>query len=110
MKISTKILGAVAVAGLVATGGSAFTAGGLTLAAEKQTAFIGGTVSQTVTGASLESIVYGYFSVADAKISSVTLTFIGPSSAPTANRSPLSSPGASWWSALRPRRSSPVPP
>jgi hypothetical protein len=59
MRKSTKFIGALAVAGLVAAGGSAFTSIGLTNNAPSSV-FVGGTVSQSVTGASLNSIVYTY--------------------------------------------------
>lgn len=71
---SKKILGAVAVAGLVATGGSAFTAGGLSGA--PSTMFVGGSVDQTITGAVISSVVYDVDEAAN-KITSVTLTFTG---------------------------------
>lgn len=67
-----KILGAVAVAGLVATAGSAFTAGGLSGA--PSTMFVGGSVDQSVTGATISSVVYDVDEAAN-KIDAVTLTF-----------------------------------
>jgi hypothetical protein len=54
-----KVLGAVAVAGLVATGSAAFTATGLTNNAGS-TKYVGGTVSQSVTGATLSTVTYSF--------------------------------------------------
>lgn len=68
------LLGAVAVAGLTAAAGSAFTGTGLSTTAGP-TQFVGGTVSQSVTGATLSSIVYGYTDGTKTAVSSVTLTF-----------------------------------
>jgi hypothetical protein len=55
MRKSTKFLGALAVAGLLAAGGSAFTSTGVTNNAGA-TQFVGGTISQNVTGATLSSL------------------------------------------------------
>jgi hypothetical protein len=69
-----KLIGAVAVAGIVAAGGSAFTGTGVTDAAAGSQ-FVGGTVSQTITGATLNDIAYGFTNAADTTINAVTLTF-----------------------------------
>jgi hypothetical protein len=71
MRNSTKLLGAVAVAGVVAATGSAFTGGGLTSSAP-QSQFVGGTVGQTVSGAILESTAY---TVVDNVVTNIHLTF-----------------------------------
>jgi hypothetical protein len=77
MRKFTKLVGAVAVAGLVAAGGSAFTATGL-LNSAGASQYIGGTVTQSVTGATLESIEYGFSdSPANTSVSSVTLGLSG---------------------------------
>ena len=76
MRTNTKkLLGAVAVAGLVATGGSAFTAGGLSRdAALGSTDALGGQITQSVTGeAVLNSIDYGRD--ASGVATDMTLTF-----------------------------------
>jgi hypothetical protein len=68
--------GALALASLAAFGGSAFTGSGVTMAAPTSQ-FIGGTVSQSVTGATLQSVAYG-FKAGDAThtiLTSATLTF-----------------------------------
>ena len=66
-------LGALAVAGLVATAGSAFTASGLSTSGQAPSSqFVGGSVSQTNTGAVLESTKY---TVANNKVTGIDLTF-----------------------------------
>ena len=78
MNISKRAKLMVAAAGIVAaagTTGAAFTATGLADSAPAAQ-FIGGTVTQNVTGATLTDISYNYSdSPADTTISSVTLTF-----------------------------------
>lgn len=57
MNTKHKLFGAVAVAGVIAASGSAFTGAGLSNnAATSQ--FVGGSVSQSVSGATLDSIHY----------------------------------------------------
>jgi hypothetical protein len=56
--LSIKLLGATAVAGLVAVGGSAFTASGVTGPAIGSQAIGVGSVSQSVTGATLSTVHY----------------------------------------------------
>jgi hypothetical protein len=75
MRKSAKIITALSVAGLSMAAGSAFTGAGLTSAAGS-TQFIGGTVSQSVAGATLTDLEYGF--VADGTqtaVNQVTLTF-----------------------------------
>ncbi|MHA7153473.1 hypothetical protein [Arthrobacter sp. TMN-50] len=74
MKKSTKLVAALAVAGLAFAGGSALTGTGLSTTAGS-TQFVGGTVSQSVTGATLSSLVYGYTDNTKTAVNSVTLTF-----------------------------------
>jgi hypothetical protein len=71
MRTSTKMFGILAVGGVIAAGSSAFTAGGVTA---PPSAFVGGSVSQTITGAALASVVYDTDEALN-KITSVTLTF-----------------------------------
>jgi len=80
MKTIVKALGALAIAGTVAVGGSAFTGTGLANSAGA-TQFIGGTIDQTVTGATLNGVVYGYSDDTHTAVSSVALTFAAPLSA-----------------------------
>jgi hypothetical protein len=72
MRTSSKFLSAVAVAGLVAATGSAFTAGGL--GANPAAQFVGGSVAQNVVGTTVTSVVYANNEAANT-ISSVTLSF-----------------------------------
>lgn len=79
MRKSTQILSAVAVAGLVAAGTSAFTASGVTNTAGPGQ-FVGGTVSQTISGATLAGVAYAFSDApANNAIHAVTLTFAGNS-------------------------------
>ncbi|MDQ1717533.1 MAG: hypothetical protein QOE89_1486 [Pseudonocardiales bacterium] len=75
MRMSTKFLAAVAFAGLAAAGGSAFTGSGVTNTAGA-TQFVGGTVSQAVTGATLSGVTYGFADApANTQVSTITLAF-----------------------------------
>jgi hypothetical protein len=77
MRTSSKIIGAVAVAGLVAAGGSAFTATGLARTAPASQ-YVGGTVSQSVTGATLSDVSYHFSDApANTSVASITLTLSG---------------------------------
>jgi hypothetical protein len=71
MRTSTKLLGILAIGGVIAASSSAFTAGGVTA---PPSAFVGGSVSQSITGAALASVVYDTDEALN-KITSVTLTF-----------------------------------
>ena len=79
MRNSYKVLTAVAVAGLALAGGSAFTGAGLsTTGAASAPQFVGGTVTQTVTGATLTGIDYGFVggpTGPQTTVNQVTLTF-----------------------------------
>jgi hypothetical protein len=57
MNLPIKLLGSLAVAGMVAAGGNAFTATGFTTNAPG-TAVLGGTVTQNAIGAVMQSVVY----------------------------------------------------
>jgi len=72
-----KILGAFTTAGIVAVGGSAFTAGGVTNSTTGTSGFIGGTVTQTSTGADLANVAYATDDTGTAKddVNAITLTF-----------------------------------
>src|SRR5688572_232841 len=77
MRKSAKILAALSVAGLAVAAGSAFTGTGLATAGQAGSAqFVGGTVSQSVTGATLQSLVYGFVDAnTKTAVNRVTLTF-----------------------------------
>lgn len=74
MHKNAKIVGAVAVAGVVAATGSAFTATGLTNTAGA-TQFVGGTVSQGVTGATLSNVAYTFSGTSNTAVTKIDLTF-----------------------------------
>jgi hypothetical protein len=71
MRTSTRLSIAVVIGAVVAAGSAAFTAGGVTAPAS---AFLGGSVAQSLTGAALASVVYDTDETLN-KITSVTLTF-----------------------------------
>lgn len=74
MNINTRmqgLIGAVVLAGSFAVAGGAFTAGGVSDASGS--GFVGGTVSQTITGAQITNVAYAVS--ATNEIDTVTLTF-----------------------------------
>jgi hypothetical protein len=74
MRKSLKIAGAFGIAGLAFAGSVAFTGTGVANTAGSSQ-FIGGTVSQTVTGATLTNILYGFTDSTNTAVNQVTLTF-----------------------------------
>lgn len=74
MRKSHKIVTAVAVAGIVFAGGSAFTGTGLSTTAG-ETQFIGGQVSQQVTGATLATVDYDFTNTTQESINKINLSF-----------------------------------
>lgn len=75
MRKALIIVGGAVIAALAALGGSAFTGTGLADTAGS-TQFVGGTVTQTVTGATLASIVYAFADApANTEVSTISLTF-----------------------------------
>jgi hypothetical protein len=75
MRKSSRILVAATFVGLAVAGGAAFTATGLTTTAGS-TQFVGGTVTQTVTGATLNGVDYSFSDApANTLVNSVVLTF-----------------------------------
>jgi len=74
MRTSAKIVTALSVTGLALAAGSAFTGAGLVNAAGPSQ-FVGGTVSQTVTGATLTNLQYGFTDGTNTAVNKVTLTF-----------------------------------
>ena len=75
MRTSLRILAGLAVAGVLAAGSFAFTSTGVTNSAGA-TQFVGGTISQSVTGATLATVVYGFSDApANTAVHTVALTF-----------------------------------
>ncbi len=73
---SSKIIAAAAIAVLAAAGGTAFTATGVATSGNAAAAqFVGGTVSQAVTGATLSDIAYTYADTTNKDVDGITLTF-----------------------------------
>jgi hypothetical protein len=73
-----QMAGGVAVAGVVAVGGTALTGSGVTwlgTGTAKTTQFVGGTVSQSVTGAQVTGVAYAFSDGTDTIVSGVTITF-----------------------------------
>ncbi|GAA1814499.1 hypothetical protein HC028_26355 [Planosporangium flavigriseum] len=76
MRKSFKVAGGLAVAGIIAASGSAFTATGLaTSGTAAAPQFVGGSISQTVDGADLSEIAYGFTDDTKTAVDSITLTF-----------------------------------
>lgn len=76
MRNSAKIITALSVTGLAVVAGSAFTGAGLSTTGQASSGqFVGGTVSQSVTGATLDSLVYGFTDGTKTAVNQVTLTF-----------------------------------
>jgi hypothetical protein len=76
MQKTAKLVTALTLAGLAFAGSTAFTGAGLSSVAGPSQ-FIGGTVTQTVTGATLNSLAYGFTAGDNTKtqVETVTLTF-----------------------------------
>ena len=77
MKIASRarvLLGAAALTGAVFATGSAFTATGIERTAPA-TQFLGGTVAQSVTGATLSTLDYTFFDTTNTEVTAITLTF-----------------------------------
>jgi hypothetical protein len=55
-----QLLGGVAAAGVVAAGATAFTASGVTSTVTSAGSFMGGFVTQSVTGTVVDTVTYGY--------------------------------------------------
>jgi hypothetical protein len=97
MRNATKIAGGFAVAALVAATGSAFTGTGLATSGTAASAqFVGGTVSQTVTGATLTDISYGFTDTTDTAVNSISLTFSGTADGRTVAVAPSGGSGATF--------------
>ena len=75
MNLISKVLTATAAVGVIAIGGSAFTAGGLSLAAGQENGFLGGSVTQNITGATINNIEYGWTDNDYTAINEIKLTF-----------------------------------
>jgi len=80
MRTPSKIIVAVAHAGMAVAGGAAFTGGGLAIGGDGQapaSQFIGGSVNQTVTGAEVVAVDYTYVQtdLSLTKVTKIVVTF-----------------------------------
>ena len=76
MKTPTKVITALALAGIAVAGGAAFTGGGLTDTQAGSDHFVGGSIEQTVVGANLVTTTYTYnTATTDQLVETATLTF-----------------------------------
>jgi len=76
MRKSAKLITALSVAGLAVAAGSAFTGAGLSTTGQASSSqFVGGQVTQNVSGATLDSLVYGFTDGTKTAVNQVTLTF-----------------------------------
>jgi hypothetical protein len=70
------MVAAISVLGAVGIAGTAFTSTGVTTTGQAASAqFVGGTVTQSVDGATLSSIAYGFADGTNTAVNAVTLTF-----------------------------------
>jgi hypothetical protein len=91
------LVAAACVVGVIGVGGAAFTATGITDNAPS-TAFIGGTVSQSVTGATLSNIGYSFADSANTEMNSVMLTFADATDGATPTVAVSPTDGSVTWS------------
>ena len=78
MRTRNKIVTSLAAVGLVAAAGSAFTGTGVTTTGQAALPqFVGGTVSQAVTGATLDSVDYGFVGGNNVVVDRIVLKFTG---------------------------------
>ena len=75
MRTTQKFLVGTALVGLAAAGGAAFTGAGVTNG--QATQFVGGTVSQTVTGATMNSVLYGFTDASNIAVNKITVNLTG---------------------------------
>jgi hypothetical protein len=72
-----QMAGGVVVAGVVAAGATAVTGAGVTLSGTATDQWVGGTATQTITGASVTGVVYSYVDAAKTQVSSIAITITG---------------------------------
>lgn len=95
MRNPVKILAGLAAVGIALAAGSAFTGAGVTSNAGA-TQFIGGTVGQSVTGATLSNIAYHFTDSTNTAMDEVTLAFADPTGGKTPTVSLNSGSGISF--------------
>jgi hypothetical protein len=96
MRKSNKILLAAGLAAAALAGGTAFTGTGLATTAPS-TQFLGGTVSQTVSGATLAGVEYAFANApANTEVSTITLTFSNTADGRTVALAPAGGSGGTF--------------
>ncbi|MFI5889189.1 hypothetical protein ACIA5D_03610 [Actinoplanes sp. NPDC051513] len=75
-----QLLGGVAAAGVIAAGTTALTGSGVVRTGTAADQFVGGTVTQTITGATVTGVVYGYYDTnSQNQVNSIAITVAGAS-------------------------------
>lgn len=73
-----QLLGGVAAAGVIAAGTTALTGSGVVRTGTAADQFVGGTVTQTITGAQVTGVVYGYYDTnSQNQVNSIAITVAG---------------------------------
>ena len=94
MRTSQKIMLALGLGAVALAGGTAFTGTGLATEAPA-TQFLGGTVSQTVTGATLSGVGYAFANApANTEVSTINLTFTNTADGRTVAVAPTGGTGS----------------
>jgi hypothetical protein len=98
MRKSAKIITALSVAGLAVAAGSAFTGTGVATTGQASAAqFVGGTVSQSVSGATLTTVEYSFDDAgANTRVDSIALTFSGTANGRTVAVTPTGGSGGTF--------------
>jgi hypothetical protein len=98
MNTKHKLFGAVAVAGVIAASGSAFTGTGVATSGQAASPqFVGGTVTQSVTGATLTGITYSFADTASKTlVNSIALAFSGTADGRTVAVAPAGGSGGTF--------------
>jgi hypothetical protein len=99
MRKSQKIALALGLGAAALAGGTAFTGTGLATTAPT-TQFLGGTVSQSVTGATLSGVDYQFTTPANTEVNSIALTFANTADGHTVTVAPTGGTGSFTCSAV----------
>jgi hypothetical protein len=91
-----QLVGGVAAAGVVAAGATAFTGSGITPTAAVNKSFIGGSVTQTVNGATIDHVAYSFADGAKTELNQIAITFTDAAADGSAATVTLSTTGGAW--------------
>jgi hypothetical protein len=72
-----QMAGGVVVAGVVAAGATAVTGAGVTLSGTATDQWVGGTATQTISGASVTGVTYAYVDAAKTQVSQIDIVITG---------------------------------